>query len=55
MEYSNDMDDIYENIEEHNPVKKSKLLTVFDGMILIYLVTKRISQYLLKYLLDVEK
>ena len=28
IEYSNDMDDIYQNIEEYNPNKKSKLLKV---------------------------
>ena len=27
------MDDIYENIEEENPNKKCKTLTVFDDMI----------------------
>ena len=27
------MDDIYGNIEEFNPNKKSKILIVFDGMI----------------------
>ena len=33
MEYSNDMDDIYKNIEEHNPNKKHKILIVFDDLI----------------------
>ena len=28
--YSNDMYDIYENIDEYNPNKKSKILIVFD-------------------------
>ena len=32
IECSNDMDDIYENIEEHNPNKKCKKLNVFDDM-----------------------
>ena len=27
---SNDMDDIYKNIEEYNPNKKHKILTAFD-------------------------
>ena len=31
--YSNDMDDIYKCIEEYNPHKKRKILTVFDDMI----------------------
>ena len=33
IEYSNDMQDIYKNIQEYNPRKKSKLLIVFDDMI----------------------
>ena len=32
MEYSPDMDDIYKNIEEYNPNKKHKILTIFDDM-----------------------
>ena len=32
-EYSNDIDDNYENIEEYNPNKKRKILFVFDDMI----------------------
>ena len=27
------MDDVYQNIEEHNPNKKRKILIVFDDMI----------------------
>ena len=33
IKYSNDMDDIYKNIEEYNPNKKRKILIVFDDMI----------------------
>ena len=33
IEYSNDMDNIYKNIEEYNPNKKWKTLIVFDDMI----------------------
>ena len=33
MEYSNDMQDVYENIEDYNPIKKRKILVVFDDMI----------------------
>ena len=32
IEYSNDMDDIYKNIEEYNLNKKRKILIVCDGM-----------------------
>ena len=30
MEYSNDMQDVYENIEDYNPIKKRKILIIFD-------------------------
>ena len=33
IEYSNDMDDIYENIAEYNSNKKRKILIVFGNMI----------------------
>ena len=33
MEYSNDMQDVYKNIEDYNPIKKRKILIVFYDMI----------------------
>ena len=33
IEYLNDMQDVYKNIEGYNPVKKRKILIVFDNMI----------------------
>ena len=33
MEYSNNMQDVYKNIEDYNPIKKRKILIVFDDMI----------------------
>ena len=30
IEYSNNMNNIYKNIEEHNPNKKRKILIIFD-------------------------
>ena len=33
MEYSNDMQDVYQNIEDYNPIKKRKVLIIFDDMI----------------------
>ena len=44
MEYSNDMDNIYQNIEEYNPNKKQKLLIVFDIMIVDMLNRKKFNQ-----------
>ena len=33
IEYSNDMQDVYKNIDDYNLRKKIKVLTVFDDMI----------------------
>ena len=33
MKYSNDMQDVYKNIEDYNPIKKRKVLIIFDDMI----------------------
>ena len=33
MEYSNDIQDFYKNIDDYNPRKKRKILIVFDDMI----------------------
>ena len=33
IEYSNDMQDVYKNINEYNPGKKRKIVLVFDDMI----------------------
>ena len=33
MKYSNTMDEVYENINGHNPIRKRKQLIVFDDMI----------------------
>ena len=33
VDYSNDMHDVYKNIDDYNPVKENKILIVFDEMI----------------------
>ena len=33
VECSNDMDDIYKNIEDYNPNQKRKILIIFDDVI----------------------
>ena len=33
MEYSNDIQDVYKNIEDYNPIKKRNILIIFDDMI----------------------
>ena len=43
IEYSNKMDDIYKNIEEHNSNKKWKILIVFDDMTADMLSNKNLN------------
>ena len=43
MEYSNDMDDIYKNIEEYKANKNRKILIVFDVMIADMLSDKMLN------------
>ena len=46
IEYLNDVDDIYKNMEEYNPNKKQKILIVFDNMIADVLnIKKNVIQY----------
>ena len=42
-EYSNNMDDIYKNIEEYSSNKKRKILIIFDDIIVKILSNKRTS------------
>ena len=42
--YSNDMDDIYENIEEQNPRKERKILIAFNDIIADILSNKNLTQ-----------
>ena len=44
IEYSSDIDDFYNNIEEYNPNKKRKVLIVFDDMIADILSKKNLIQ-----------
>ena len=43
MEYSNDMQDVYKNIEEYNPGKKRKVLIVFNHMIADMINNKKLN------------
>ena len=43
LEYSNDIDDIYKNIEDYNPNKKRKTLIIFDDMIADMLSNKKFN------------
>ena len=43
IEYSNDMEDAYKNIDEYNIDKKRKILIVFDGMIADMINNKKLN------------
>ena len=43
MEYSNDMQDVYKNIEEYNPGKKRKVLIVFDDIVADMINNKKLN------------
>ena len=50
IECSNTMDDVYENINDYNPIRKRKKLIVFDDMI-ADIMTNRRFQAIIKELL----
>ena len=43
MEYLNDMQDVYKNIEDYNPGRKRKILIVFDDMIANMINNKKLN------------
>ena len=43
LEYSNDMDNAFKNIEEYNPNKKHKILIIFDDTIGDMLSNKKLN------------
>ena len=43
IEYSNDMQDFYKNIEDFNPGKKRKVLKIFDDMIADMINNKKLN------------
>ena len=43
IEYSNDMHDVYKNIDDYNPDKKRKILIVFDDMIADMINNKKLN------------
>ena len=44
IEYSNAMHDVYENIDNYNPNRNRKILTVFDDMIADIVTIKNFNQ-----------
>ena len=43
IEYSNDMRDVYKNINYYNPYKENKILIVFDDMIADMIHNKKLN------------
>ena len=43
IDYSNDMHNVYENIDDYNPDKQNNLLTVFDDMIADMIHNKKLK------------
>ena len=45
IEYSNSMDDVYDNTDDYNPKRKRKILIVFDDMIDDIMTNKKNSSH----------
>ena len=43
IEYSNDMRNVYKNIDDYNPDKENKILIVFDDMIADMIHNKKLN------------
>ena len=54
IEYSNDMHDVYENIDDYNPDKENKILVVFDDMFADMINNKKLNSVVINCLLEVE-
>ena len=48
IEYSNDMRDVYKNIDKYNPDKENKILIVFDDMIAGMMHNKKLNSVVTK-------
>ena len=54
IKYSNDMDDVFTNIDDYNKKRKRKVLIVFDDMIADIMSSKKFKAIIKNFLLDVE-
>ena len=54
IEYSNAMDDVYNNIDDYNPKRERKILILFDEWLLVLWLMKNFRPWLKNYLLDAE-
>ena len=55
FDYSEATDDIYENLEDYNPIKKRKVLIVFDDMIADTEANKKLIPIVTKLILKKKK
>ena len=55
IEYSNTMDDVYDNIDNYNPRRKRKILIVFDDMIADRMTNKRFQAIIKELLIRCRK
>ena len=55
IEYSNDMQDVYKNIEDYNLGKKHKVLIIFDDMIADMINNKKLNQIVTELFISVRK
>ena len=55
IEYSNDMHDVYKNIDEYNPDKENKILIVFDDMIADMIHNKKLNSVVMELLIKDRK
>ena len=55
IEYSNDMQDVYKNIDEYNIDKERKILIVFDDMIANMIIHKKLNSIVTELFIGVEK
>ena len=49
IEYSNDMDDVYKNIDAYNLNKENKVLIVFDGNIADMINNKKLNSIVIEF------
>ena len=54
IEYSNDMHDVYKNIDDCNPDKENKILIVFDDTIADMIHNKNLNSVVTELLMEVE-
>ena len=55
MEYSNDMQNVYKNIEDYNPNKKRKVLIIFGDMIADMINNKKLNPTVTKLFIKSRK